>query len=428
VPIDPWLPRAAALRPDRVALEAPAASLTYAELLARAGALDVAPGSRVALALPPGLDFAVALHACLLARAAAMPVDPRLAGPEREALLASADMVVDAPPPAAAGAAPRGGGAPVAPPASAAPPIAPTEADVALVVHTSGTTAAPRPVELSFGNVQANALGSAVALGLDPDERWLCPLPLSHVGGLMVLLRSAIYGTTAVLAQFERAAGDGITIASLVPTMLQRLLDAGAGPGPRLRRILLGGAPATPALLERARDAGWPVVQTYGLTQACSQVTIAEPGDLHTAGRALPGLALSLAPDGEILVEGPTVAGGGTLRTGDLGRLDERGRLVVIGRKSDTIVTGGENVAPAEVEAALLAHPAVADAAVFGRADPEWGEAVTASVVLRAPAGPEELRRWCGERLARFKVPKAFEVADALPRTPSGKLQRREMR
>jgi O-succinylbenzoic acid--CoA ligase len=404
VPIRPWLPRAAALRPERVALEAPEGSLTYAQLLA-AARLDVAPGSRVALALPPGLDLAVALHACLLARAAAMPVDPRLAPAEREALLAAADALVDAP------LAPGGG--------AASGFEAPRDDDVALVVHTSGTTAAPRRVELTFANVQANALGSAVALGLDPDERWLCPLPLSHVGGLMVLLRSVIYATTAVLAPAERAADDDITIVSLVPTQLQRLLEAGARPGRRLRTVLLGGAPASPSLLERARDGGWPVAETYGLTQACSQVTV--------DGHPLPGLAISLAPDGEILVEGPTVAGGGVLRTGDLGRLDDRGRLVVIGRKADTIVTGGENVAPAEVEAALLEHPAVADAAVFGRPDAEWGEAVTASVVLRRPADPEELRRWCGERLARFKVPKTVQTAQALPRTPSGKLLRREL-
>jgi O-succinylbenzoic acid--CoA ligase len=403
MPIDPWLPRAAALRPDRIALEAPEGALTYAQLL-DAARIDAAPGSRVALALPPGLDFAVALHACLLARAAAMPVDPRLGEAEQAALLASASLVLD-------GALPHCG---------AVEPVAPADDDTALVVHTSGTTAAPRPVELSFGNIQANALGSAVALGLDPDERWLCPLPLSHVGGLMVLLRSAIYATRAVLDGAERATEDDITVVSLVPTQLRRLLDAGARPGARLRVVLLGGAAATPDLLERARAAGWPVAATYGLTQACSQVAV--------DGRALPGVAISLAPDGEILVEGPTVAGGGVLRTGDLGRFDETGRLHVIGRKADTIVTGGENVAPAEVEAALLAHPAVADAGVFGRPDPEWGEAVTASVVLRSPAEPHELREWVAGRLARFKVPKAIEPVAELPRNPSGKLLRRDLR
>src|SRR5829696_4569036 len=379
MPIDPWLPRAAAR-------------------------LDAAPGSRVALALPPGLEFAVALHACLVDRAAAVPVDPRLGEAEQSALVASADLVLDGPPP----------------PCGAAEPLAPHDDDTALVVHTSGTTAAPRPVELSFGNIQANALGSAVALGLDPDERWLCPLPLSHVGGLMVLLRSAIYGTRAVIDAAARAAADDITVVSLVPTQLRRLLDAGARPGARLPVVLLCGAAATPDLLEEARAAGWPVRATYGLTQACSQVAV--------DGWPLPGVTVSLAEDGEILVEGPTVAGGGVLHTGDLGRFAADGRLEVVGRRSDTIVTGGENVAPAEVEAALLAHPAVADAGVFGRPDPEWGEAVTASVVLRAPADPQELREWVAGRLARFKVPKAVEVAEALPRTPSGKLLRRELR
>jgi O-succinylbenzoic acid--CoA ligase len=402
MPIDPWLPRAAAMHPGRVALEAPEGELTYAALL-DAARIDAAPGSRVALALPPGLDFAVALHACLLAHAAAVPVDPRLGEAEQAALLEAADLVVD-------GALPRCG---------AAAPVAPREGDTALVVHTSGTTAAPRPVELSFGNVQANALGSAVALGLDPDERWLCPLPLSHVGGLMVLLRSAIYGTRAVLGGAERATDGDITVVSLVPTQLRRLLAAGARPGARLRVVLLGGAAATPDLLEEARAAGWPVRATYGLTQACSQVAV--------DGRPLPGLAVTLAHDGEILVEGPTVAGGGTLRTGDLGRFAADGRLEIVGRKSDTIVTGGENVAPAEVEAALLAHPAVADAGVFGRPDPEWGESVTASVVLRGPAEAQELRDWVAGRLAGFKVPKAIELTNELPRNPSGKLLRREL-
>ncbi len=292
----------------------------------------------------------------------------------------------------------------------------PGDDDVALIVHTSGTTGAPKPVEISFGNIQANALGSAVALGLDPEERWLCPLPLSHVGGLMVLLRSVIYGTTAVLGPADRACDDDITIASMVPTQIHRLIESGARPGARLRHVLLGGAAAT----RRQLESDWPVAETYGLTQACSQVTV--------NGRPLPGVGVELAPDGEILVTGPTVAGGGTLHTGDLGQLRRTGVLAIVGRKSDTIVTGGENVAPAEVEAALLEHPAVADAAVFARPDPEWGEAVTASVVLRERADPEELRAFVGERLARFKVPKAVEVAERLPRNASGKLLRRELR
>ena len=383
VTFDPWLPRAAALHPGRAAVEAPEGTLSYAELLERARP-EAAPGERVPLEGPPSVEFVVRLHAILLAGAVAVPVDHRLGEADRAALLTR-------------GTSPAG---------------------TALIVHTSGTTGAPKPVEISLANIHANALGSAVALGLDPGERWLCPMPLSHVGGLMVLLRSAIYATTAILGPATRAADDDVTVVSLVPTQLRRLLDAGLQPGARLRVVLLGGAPATTDLLERARAAGWPVRETYGLTQACSQVTV--------DGFPLPGVTVRIAPDGEILVEGPTVAGGGTLHTGDLGRLDGH-RLTVIGRKSDTIVTGGENVAPAEVEAALLTHPAVADAGVFARPDPEWGEAVTASVVLRAPADPEELRAWVGERLARFKVPKAILVTDELPRNASGKLLRRNL-
>jgi O-succinylbenzoic acid--CoA ligase len=162
------------------------------------------------------------------------------------------------------------------------------------------------------------------------------------------------------------------------------------------------------------------------MTEACSQIA--------TFGWPLPGVELRLA-ESEILVHGPIVAPGavdpdGWLHTGDLGRFDERGRLEIIGRKSDTIISGGENVAPAEVEAALLSHPAVADVAVFGRADPEWGEAVVARVVLSDGSAVDatELRELCAARLARFKVPKQIEFCPELPRTPSGKLLRRELR
>jgi O-succinylbenzoic acid--CoA ligase len=427
---EPHLAANARRHPGADALVTPDERLSWAELHDRArGAAatlaqrGVRAGDRVAIALPAGLDFAVALHACLLLGAAALPVDLRLSSDERAARAAAAGHLVDAP----------------LRPGDGDPPVTgPDDRRIALAVHTSGTTSVPKLVALSWGNVSANALGSAIALGFDRRERWLCPLPLSHVGGLMVLLRSLIYGTAAHLlpAPFEAAQAtralreDGITLASLVPTMLARMLDAGLADPPALRAVLLGGAASDPALLARAAAAGVPVAQTYGLTEACSQVTTSEPGDPSTAGWPLPGIDVEIAPDGEILVAGPTVAGGGTLYTGDLGTIDARGRLTVIGRKADTIVTGGENVAPAEVEAVLLAHPAVAEAAVFARPDPEWGEAVTARVLLRPGAGakPEELRAFCAQRLAPYQVPKRFELtAEPLPRTASGKLLRREL-
>jgi O-succinylbenzoic acid--CoA ligase len=208
--------------------------------------------------------------------------------------------------------------------------------------------------------------------------------------------------------------------------MLARLLEAGLGRPPTLRWALLGGGPIAPALLERASAAGVPVAPTYGMTEACSQIA--------TFGRPLEGTDVRLADDGEVLVRGAIVSAGalsddGWLHSGDLGRFDDSGRLEIIGRKSDTIVTGGENVAPTEVEAALLEHAAVADAAVHSRADAEWGGAVVATVVLRegAHVPPDELRAHCAARLAGFKVPKAIAFTDRLPRTPSGKLLRRQL-
>ncbi len=170
------------------------------------------------------------------------------------------------------------------------------------MIHTSGTSSAPRPVELTYGNLLWSALGSAVALGLDPDERWLCALPLSHVGGLSILVRSAIYASTALVHErFElepvrhALEHDGVTLVSLVATTLSRLLDAGLKDPPTLRCALTGGGPVPAALVERARGAGVPVSLTYGLTEACSQVTTTPIADVGE-GRPSAGPPLFCTP------------------------------------------------------------------------------------------------------------------------------------
>lgn len=434
--LDPWLPRAAALRPDHPALiDAEGRATTYAELHDRA--LDAAAvlqangverGDRVALALPAGAPFLAALHATLLLGATAVPIDGRLAAGEQAARAKGAKLTI--------ADAPRRTTEPDATTLDRLDPDTP-----ATLVHTSGTTADPKPVALTIGNWSWNALGSAIALGLDPLDRWLCALPLSHVGGLAILIRSAIYGTTVVLHErFDATTAltaierDRVTLASLVPTTLARLLDAGLKAPNPLRVALIGGGPLAPALAAQAHEAGIPAAQTYGLTETCSQVTTSLPGEPETAGRPLVGQQVSIGEDDEILVRGPTVAPGaaaedGWLHTGDCGRLDAHGRLTITGRKADTIVSGGENVSPAEVEAVLLGHPAVADAGVHGRSDPQWGEAVVATVVLYdgAEAEAEELRAHVASQLARFKVPKQIAFAARLPRTASGKLLRREL-
>ncbi len=468
--VEAWLSRAARARPEHTALLTPRGDWSYTRLhdAARFGAAELlargaGASSRVAIALPAGLDFAQALHACLLLGAVAVPIDLRLSPGERARIAAGADVLVEEP--LGDGAAPAG--------------VAINDAHeldaTAVVIHTSGTTSAPRPVELTYGNFLWSALGSAVALELDPRERWLCALPLSHVGGLSILLRSAIYATSAIVHErFEEdrvlhaLRAQRVTLVSLVATTLTRLLDAGLQKPESLRCALTGGGPVPSALLARARAAGVPVSLTYGLTESCSQATtmpVAEVAELAAGGpsaerggradrgerdesgerddepapNAGPPLfctRVRTAPDGEILLAGPTVApaaagADGWLHTGDLGELDRRGRLRVTGRKADTIVSGGENVAPAEVEAVLEAHPQVLEAAVLGRSDPRWGEAVTAIVVARAGAAlaPEELRAHCAQALAPYKVPKRVVLsAEPLPRTRSGKLLRRELR
>ncbi len=439
--VEGWLCRAAAARPECIALDTPQGSWSYARLhvAARfaAGALaarGVGPGSRVAIALPAGLAFAQALHACLLLGAIAVPVDLRLTPTERARIADGCGLLVEE----AVGEGPT----PAKLPAAGAHDLD----ACAVVIHTSGTSGSPRPVELTYGNLLWSALGSAVALGLDPDERWLCALPLSHVGGLSILLRSAIYATTAVVHErfeLDRALyavrEQQVTLVSLVATTLARLLDAGLERPQSLRCALTGGGPVPQALVQRAHTAGVPVSLTYGLSETCSQVTTTPVAELHcasaSAGPPLFCTRVRIAPDREILVRGPTVAAGavspdGWLHTGDLGDLDDRGRLLVSGRRADTIVSGGENVAPAEVEAVLEAHPHVLEAAVLGRPDPRWGEAVTAIVVTRPGSvlDREELRVHCARALAPYKVPKRFELAaEPLPRTRSGKLLRREL-
>jgi O-succinylbenzoic acid--CoA ligase len=234
------------------------------------------------------------------------------------------------------------------------------------------------------------------------------------------------FDTEAVLAELMDPTRR-ITMVSLVPTMLARLLDAGLERPPTLRWALLGGGPIAAALISRAKAAGVPVAPTYGMTETCSQIA--------TFGWPLLGAEIRLqGAEREILARGPMVsagalAGDGWLHTGDLGRFDERGRLEIVGRKAETIISGGENVAPAEVEAVLLAHPAVGDAAVFARPDPQWGEEVVAALVLRdgLTVTGEDLRAFCRARLAAFKVPKRFELRERLPRSESGKLLRREL-
>ena len=346
--------------------------------------------------------------------------------------------------------------------------------DPALLLSTSGTTGEPKVVTLTMGNLLASATASAFRLGVLPTDRWLLCLPIYHMGGLAPVLRSALYGTTLVVldgrGSFDadavaRATREhGVTGLSLVPTQLTRVLDGGAALAGSVRTVLLGGAPARRELIERCEREDVPVHPTYGLTETASQVATATPEQAFehpgTVGQPLVGTEVTVVDDelaprpagetGEIVVAGPTVTPGyyddpeateaafceHGLRTGDVGRVDGQGRLWVTGRLDDRIVTGGENVQPGAVARVLGDHPAVAEAAVVGLDDPEWGQRVAALVVPedgtgRAPVAARDadaLLEHCRERLAGFEVPKTIGFADALPRTASGTVDREAVR
>ncbi|WP_254840346.1 class I adenylate-forming enzyme family protein [Natronomonas marina] len=332
--------------------------------------------------------------------------------------------------------------------------------DPLIVMFTSGTTGEPNGVVLTLANVLASAAASAFRLGLTPDDCWHVTLPMHHMGGLAPVYRSVLYGTAlSVQRGFDpertlsalRAAD--ATCVSLVPTMLERLLDAGTVP--ELRFVLLGGAPCPPSLLERAHERDVPVAPTYGMTETASQIATARPDVAaehpESVGNPLVFAELSVLDEvgapcdpgesGELVVSGAVVTPGyldeaateaafcsAGLRTGDRGHRDEAGRVYVEGRVDDTIITGGENVDPAEVATALREHPAVADCAVLGLPDEEWGQRVAALVVRDGETTAADLREHCRDRLADYKRPRTVGFAAAVPRTASGTVDREAVR
>ena len=412
--------------------------MTYAELEAEAtwvarrlAAFGVRRDGIAALTMSPRREEVVLLHALMKLGAVALPLSPQLTEAERSAVLAAERPAVDL---------------------NDAAELTQTEADLPLLgehdmddlqcrILTSGTSGAPRPVDLTYGNFLFSAVGSAFNIGVEPEDRWLCCLPLSHVAGLSIILRSVIYGTTAVLLDgfdTEQVASTlvsgEISLLSLVPTQLNRLLEAGADLS-RPRAILIGGGPVPEDALRAALDRGATVVQTWPDRDLFTGDD-ARPGgrraEVSSAGRPL--LTSHVRIEGwRDPGSGPTRRGPPSIRTAGSTRRPRshrrRGIPLRHGPPQRMIVTGGENVMPAEVEAVLLSHPAVADAAVLGRPDPEWQEAVCALVVAADGNDPreEELRTHCSEALASYKVPKQVDFVSSLPRTGSGKLLRGQL-
>lgn len=425
-------------------------TISYRALALRVGGAQwalrdqgLSPGTLVALEAQNNLDALVVLSAVVEEGGVPCLLHPRWPEARKSALVervgAQARLEVGA----LACQPPR--------PPPPAVPHRPEDEDFA-IFFTSGTTALPKGVRLSRRAFRVSAEASAENLGWRAGDRWLNPLPLAHIGGFSIVTRTRVAGQAVVLpepsaaARFdpdvyvETLARRRVTLASVVPTMLVRLVRSGHHAPSCLRAMLVGGAPAAPRWLEAARNLGWPVLTTYGMTEACSQVASQRPGGTgEGVGWPLSGVELELR-EGQIHLRGGALftgylpatdsfEAGGWFATGDRARWGEHG-LVVEGRISDLIVSGGENLAPLRIEQALEAHPAVRAAVVVGLPDEEWGERAVATLVME----PDEelaagtLRTHLVDRLASFERPRGWRRVEALPLLPNGKVDRTRVR
>ena len=436
--------------PERIALVFRNRAVTFAELASRTAARADELRAQwaetecpVVFVARPELHELIETFAALEARVPFVPLHPRLSEPEREALRARL----------------RTGSVP---------------GHIAAVLFTSGTSGEPKGVLLSRSAFVASAAASEANLGWRDDDRWLLAMPFAHAGGLSILTRClAARRTVVVEPAFDAAATlrsivrNRVTLLSVVPTMLAALLDVDVAnvdetdPFVALRAVLVGGAHCPSALLRRARARGMPALLTYGTTETCSQIATQRLGDVPLgadpdadamSARVLPGIDVRIASSadertGPIEVHGPVVmdgylgqapmAPGSWYRTGDVGSLEDGPCLHVLGRADDTIITGGENVHPAEVEPLLRSHARIRDAVVFGVPDEKWGEIVAAALVLEpdvsdvsdaAHADIAAMLTQACETLAAFKRPRQFVVVDELPVNSAGKVDRRAVR
>lgn len=330
------------------------------------------------------------------------------------------------------------------------------------IMYTSGTTGRPKGVRQTVLNHTTNATASAFNMGIQTDDVWLCTMPLFHISGLSILIRSVLYGMEVKLYEkfdlepiVDDLVNGRVTRMSVVSVMLERILreleERDVKVSPRLLTMLVGGGPVPSNYLERAMSRGIPILQTYGMTETASQTATLAPEDavrkLGSSGKPLYlsyikiDQALKPFDEGEICVRGSHVTPGyigqhqqtssqenGWLFTGDIGYMDEEGYLFVVDRRSDLIISGGENIYPAEVENAILQHPLIREAGVCGMDDDTWGQVPVAFITSNEEIPLNTLQEFLQSRLAPYKIPKVLYHLDKMPRNASNKLLRRELR
>ncbi|TKD69164.1 o-succinylbenzoate--CoA ligase [Pseudalkalibacillus hwajinpoensis] len=477
-----WLHKRAQMTPERVAIIENGTQVTYKELQKKS--VEVANGLRaegidkgqhIGFFMQNSLEAAVCLHALMYIGAVIVPLNHRLTAAELSFQLDDAELtyvIADDELVGKTTDALNDSNVSLLVYQQVKPgsqDLSKLEVTIELdqlhtIMYTSGTTGKPKGVMLTYGNHWWSAISSSLNLGHDVHDRWLCAVPMFHMSGLSILLRSVIYGITMIIKpRFEphvvnqSIQQEGVTIVSVVSAMLSRMLDdlGGASYPSTLRCVLLGGGPAPYPLLTTCERKGIPVFQTFGMTETASQLVTLSPEYMllkqGSAGKALfpsevlisdNDNVLSPGEHGEILVKGPTVTSGywkrneathealrnGWLHTGDIGYMDEDGFLFVLDRRKDLIISGGENVYPAEIESALLEHHAVKDAGVTGIQDEKWGEVPVAFVVKdELDLSSDALLAFLSERLASYKLPKWISFVDELPRNGANKLQRNRL-
>lgn len=471
-----WLMQRAYLTPDKTALSFGNATWTFAELKNKSMILaekltanDLREGQRIALLGPSNAEMVFVIHACMLVGLEIVMLNSRLTTKELEWQLedsgASAVIVADEMSDVVAKSSVR------LLLYSTIEQSMEQQVEVediwtadrtVTIMYTSGTTGFPKGVRQTAGNHVSSAMSSVLNLGLNDKDVWLCAMPLFHISGFSILVRSVLYGMEVRLyekfdavrtaAEIRDGSVTRMSVVSLTLDKILRELEKNNDVAhPSFQTMLAGGGSVPVDYLERAVARNIPVLQTYGMTETSSQTaTLSEADAMRKMGSAGKPLffnqikikdTANAGDKGEVLIRGPHVTPGyigrftdvnpladGWLPTGDIGYFDEEGYLYIVDRRSDLIISGGENIYPAEIENVLVAHPNVSEAGVCGREHAEWGSVPVAFIVIVGDVTVEELLLFCEERLARYKVPKEFRFVEKLPRNASNKLLRRELR
>src|SRR5690625_532740 len=472
-----WLTKQATLRPEKVAIETDDGtcitfielqdmSMSYAKKLAHIG---VRRGDRVGVLSMNHIDMVVTIHALSYLGAVVVLLNTRLTEKELSYQITHADIVLLLVCNVVKERFPENAFSVMTNSfqeinvLQEAPQVLQTELcldDPFTIMYTSGTTGRPKGVVHTYGNHWWSAIGSALNLGIHDTDKWLTTLPIFHVGGLSVFLKSVIYGMPVYFIKkfsernvIQAIMNEGVTIASVVTVMVQRvinMLDHVIFPE-TFRCMLLGGGPAPKSLLSQAAEKNIPIYQSYGLTETSYQIATIQPQDarrkIGSAGKALTPAQLKISePDilgiGEIVVKGPMVTSGyfkdpessrkaiqhGWLSTGDLGYVDTDGFLYVVDRRTDLIISGGENVYPTEIENIISEMDLVEEVGVVGKDHPTWGEVPIAVIVPRTRSlTSEQVLQYVADKLAPFKVPKEVYFASHLPRNAANKIVRQKL-